>query len=108
MKPCPFRKFLAKHYGQSDRTVRRWMAAGVVVGAYKKGTHWRIRKPTGATEADIDRALRPGNLDGWNLPEALVRWVHQTDYNVMRYWIDNPPGRKPRNASDDSASALWS
>jgi hypothetical protein len=92
--PCPFRKFLAKHYGQSDRTVRRWMAAGVVVGAYRKGTHWRIRKPAGATEADIDRALRPGNLDGWNLPEALVRWVHQTDYNIMHYWIDNPPGRK--------------
>jgi len=98
MPTCPFRKFLAKHYGQSDRTVRRWMAAGVVVGAYQKGTHWRIRKPTGATDADIQRALRPGNLDGLKLPKALMRWADQTDYNIMRYWIDNPPGRKPSSS----------
>jgi hypothetical protein len=93
MSLCPFRQFLAKHYGQSDRTVRRWMADGVVVGAYRKGRHWRIKKPAGATPADIDRALRPGNLDGLKLPKALVRWLDQTDYNIHHYFINHPPGR---------------
>jgi hypothetical protein len=93
---CPFLGYLRDQSPNfSWRTMRRYMALGLIPGAYRtKGGHWRIRRPRGAKPEDvilwIDEAIHGPNP--YHSP-SLWRWIDKVWKNIERHEQEHPRGR---------------
>lgn len=87
------KRYVTQTYRIGQRTLQRWMKAGVVPGVYRtKGGHYRIRKPKGLTEEQLLRSAATRAAIIASVPDPKVRLytlAQATNHDVIaRAFLD--------------------